>query len=1101
MTRNSAPRSSIVFSLVLLAEALSAMPQPAHAQPPARKAALPATVEEATRVLDLRTLPRMAGAQVNLQTLGMLMYSAQGDLKQAFAFQQQELAKRGFKELPGRHSHASGESSHFTKDGFLVAVSTSPSHGDPQRAGWSDVVLVNEGNVAVEQLPVPPGAKLFHPSPSEASYTTTATPAETTEACRKLLVAAGWEPYGHIEPNPRQPEMTMHDFKRNAMKIQSWIMTTPAEGGKTLIRYSAELLSADLPAPPDAAQLRYDDHQKRLSFEMPEEQTAALLAFYQERLPRQGWKPTTERAIVDDRKHTQFLIFRNPQRDLLALDLSARSGTVHAQLRHQSAEEVAAEEERAKAQAEIAKKELDRKNMRIQFAVPLPANAAKLQKKSPKEWEYSLPTGSGAKTLEMYREHFRQTGWTEKKGRESNGTSGSVSFEKEGDTIRVRYFDLGLSEVDISIEGSERIVLNTTATPAEPQPGSTAGPAKTAPPAIPGLPAGIELPPDVSDLIKKALEEASGKKAAPGKATPGKKPAGGKPAAQEPLIPGLPPLPPGVELPDDVQAFLKKGQQAAAKQKAQSAKSPPAAPSISKSNPAPPTAKNSPAPRPRAAAATTFKRVATEKSLGQIGNLNLSEYKSSQPHFWISPDGRRFAHLIDKGIVIDGLTQQHQADVKANTLHFSPDSKRSAYVVNFEKQGETLILDGVPEKQGWNFIANHEGAVFSADSQHVAYTARRYVGGGVEYVLMIDGKEREVFQESPTWSLSFTPDGKRVVWGEHVGERVQMRETSVAGGEPRIDRTHGPALMTMNFFYGGGGQLGYIATDADHMHFVFYDGQEHPLRFKELKSVLLSKDGKHLAYVAEPESFRRVVVMDGKPSKLYGGLDADYVKDSLTLSADGRRWAYVIKKRNEQFAVIDGKEGKAYRAVSGLTFSPDGQHVAFRAVVGNQLLIVVDGREGPGYSELAEPVFSADGKSVACGAGSGPQKFIVLNGQNQPAYADVGEPLFAPVGNRLVYQAELASGGEWLINDSGREGKPYELIKNRMYFSAEGQRLAAVVLEGDHQMVVVDGVEGNRYDTVLTIGGGRIHFDGPDRFHYLAAKGGELFLVEETIQP
>jgi hypothetical protein len=29
----------------------------------------------------------------------------------------------------------------------------------------------------------------------------------------------------------------------------------------------------------------------------------------------------------------------------------------------------------------------------------------------------------------------------------------------------------------------------------------------------------------------------------------------------------------------------------------------------------------------------------------------------------------------------------------------------------------------------------------------------------------------------------------------------------------------------------------------------------------------------------------------------------------------------------------------------------------------------------------------------------------------------------------------------------------------------------------------------------ITIGGGK------DRFHYLATKGGELFLVEETIQP
>src|SRR6478672_1947092 len=75
-----------------------------------QKAEEPATVEEAAKVLDLRTFPRMDGAQESsLQSLGMLMYSAKGTPKEAFEFQRQELAKRGFKELPGRNSYAGGE--------------------------------------------------------------------------------------------------------------------------------------------------------------------------------------------------------------------------------------------------------------------------------------------------------------------------------------------------------------------------------------------------------------------------------------------------------------------------------------------------------------------------------------------------------------------------------------------------------------------------------------------------------------------------------------------------------------------------------------------------------------------------------------------------------------------------------------------------------------------------------------------------------------------------------------------------------------------------------------------------------------------------------
>jgi hypothetical protein len=574
-----------------------------------------------------------------------------------------------------------------------------------------------------------------------------------------------------------------------------------------------------------------------------------------------------------------------------------------------------------------------------------------------------------------------------------------------------------------------------------------------------------------------------------------------KQPAEAPAIPGLPPLPPGVELPDDVRAFLNKAMQESAKQKAAPAKNQPSA----KAAPAKtaPTKSIVP-PRPRAAASIAFKRMATEKSLGSIGDCDLTKYSRTKPHFWISPNGRRFAYVIEKqGIVIDG--QQHmfphmyRAGIKEGTFRFSPDSQHTVFVAWVDKQEETLFYDGVPENVGWNFI-DHKGAVFSPDSQHIAYIARRYVGGGVEYALKIDGKEREVFKESPAWSLTFTPDNRRVVWGESVNDKYQMRETSIDGSEPRIERKHGPALLTMNFFYGGGGQLGYIAKEPEGKFFVVYDGQEHPLRFKELKSVLLSSDGKHMAYVAEPETFRNVVVKDGQPSQVYGGLEADYVKESLILSPNGQRWAYAIKKRNDRLAVIDGKEGKAYRDIAKLTFSPDSQHVAYRAALNNKLLIVVDGREGPGYDELGPPVFSPDGKSVAYGIGVGTQKFIVSNGQKQLPYADVSDPLFAPRGTRLAYQGKLDSG-EWLINDSGREGKPYQSIEDQMYFSDDGQRLAAVVVDDDKEMVVVDGVEGNHYDTVVTLGGGRINFTGANQFHYLAAKNGQMFLVEETISP
>src|SRR6185503_19265980 len=99
-------------------------------------------------------------------------------------------------------------------------------------------------------------------------------------------------------------------------------------------------------------------------------------------------------------------IYRNDAKDLLSLDLVQFTDIVRVELRQQSAAEVAEEEKRFKEQAEIAQTEAARKNRKVELAVPLPPGAAKLEKKETNEFEFTLPTGSGAKTITAFRDHF-----------------------------------------------------------------------------------------------------------------------------------------------------------------------------------------------------------------------------------------------------------------------------------------------------------------------------------------------------------------------------------------------------------------------------------------------------------------------------------------------------------------------------------------------------------------------------------------------------------------------------------------------------------------------------------------------------------------------
>ena len=73
-------------------------------------------------------------------------------------------------------------------------------------------------------------------------------------------------------------------------------------------------------------------------------------------------------------------------------------------------------------------------------------------------------------------------------------------------------------------------------------------------------------------------------------------------------------------------------------------------------------------------------------------------------------------------------------------------------------------------------------------------------------------------------------------------------------------------------------------------------------------------------------------------------------------------------------------------------------------------------------------------------------------------------------------------------------------IQESFMVSSDSKRVAYVAQVGNKWFVVVDGDEGKQYDSVVTIGGGGIVFDSPDRLHYLAMKGNSIYLVEERIR-
>jgi hypothetical protein len=299
----------------------------------------PTTVEQAAGVLDLSQLPVLEGADENpTRTVASLTYQLnKGDVESVFASYRKELAKQGWKES-SRDTSVTPQSAttSLRKKGFVVSLSVFSA--SPPKI---NVSIVDHGNINLDGLPRPAGTKPIYVGDLSAMYVADGPVAETSTALRKLLLERGWKPYGIAADTSW--------FKQNAVRLSATVSSAPAQGGKTMISFSSELMSADLPAPPDADDLRYSESTKQLVFDSPARKEE-VTAFYRKELAFLHWEPTLEKLVDIDERPT--MIFRNPGKDMLTLSFSAeREGRTPVSLQFQTAAEIAELERRLDEQA------------------------------------------------------------------------------------------------------------------------------------------------------------------------------------------------------------------------------------------------------------------------------------------------------------------------------------------------------------------------------------------------------------------------------------------------------------------------------------------------------------------------------------------------------------------------------------------------------------------------------------------------------------------------------------------------------------------------------------------------------------------------------
>ncbi|MSR60327.1 MAG: hypothetical protein EXS05_22250 [Planctomycetaceae bacterium] len=233
-------------------------------------------------------------------------------------------------------------------------------------------------------------------------------------------------------------------FKQNAILLTADVSAAADQEGKTVIRLSAELMSADLPAPPGIRETQYADHNKTLAFDSAAS-VEEIAEFYREALGKTGCKPTTAKPTRVDLK--QVLVFTNSQNDRLTLEMQPVDDNLQVRLAHQTASEIAALNPRSSDRQGSAT--VTATGTQPVVSVALPADAATITEGKARI-EFTVAKGKGKETVESLRRRFVDDGWKEAAA-DMKSLFGTFSLARDKQQLKIDFVDSGTGPAEITI--------------------------------------------------------------------------------------------------------------------------------------------------------------------------------------------------------------------------------------------------------------------------------------------------------------------------------------------------------------------------------------------------------------------------------------------------------------------------------------------------------------------------------------------------------------------------------------------------------------------------------------------------------------------------
>jgi hypothetical protein len=274
-------------------------------------------------------------------------------------------------------------------------------------------------------------------------------------------------------------------------------------------------------------------------------------------------------------------------------------------------------------------------------------------------------------------------------------------------------------------------------------------------------------------------------------------------------------------------------------------------------------------------------------------------FKSSNFLYFASPDARRLVYETrspeGRQLVVDGTPGPVVADYNNESLKFTADSRRFAYIAHDANYRQSVVVDG---QVGPLYFAVEKGhPFFDPTGNHYAYAART---GSSEWVVVLDGVPGPTLKNVDLPYLHFGPDGRLVYIAEIGSEQAVV-----------INTTPGPLFSQI--------QPGSLTFSPDGEHYTYVAISVTPAKRPNMPPSQNLPVG-----VKSPEmkTQKKQVVFDGSSGPSCDGIGSK----NVVFSSDSQHWAYSGQKNGHESVYIDGVPGPEFFAIEvGPLQRTDGQ--------------------------------------------------------------------------------------------------------------------------------------------------------------------------------